>query len=335
MSEQNIRKLNLVIEELQTNYQKYFDFVEKPQLILTAHFERPHSFIWKYRIDGNSTRKSIYIKIHKRTRTCEDCKVEYEILKSLYAAFDQYPLYSVVKPVAYFSEYSIIITEDAEGEELSDQIKHRARQVFPDQTKFMELAKYCYSTGEWLRIYQSVTKITQLTTLRECGLMESVLEALKHWDELGINSGIQFHIIHHFEQAISKLGCEMIEMGGQHGDFVPFNVIVSHDRIILCDFPCCRNGAIYHDVARFYSALLTFPKNPLYNSKKIEQLLNLFIEGYRKGIDFSYEIFNLFVIYHMVTSLHLEESLSGKTLFQKCYRRRVISFYFTMVQGKM
>lgn len=324
--------LNLVIEELQTNYQKYFALHEKPQLIPVAYFERPHSFVWKYKLDRIPARKGIYMKMHKKSRTGENCKIEYEILKSLCAAFDQYPLYSVVKPVACFPEYSIIITEDAEGEELSARIKQRAKHFAPDQTAFMELAKCCFYTGEWLKLFQSVTQTTRRIALRECGLMESVLNALKHWNELGINSRIQFRIIHYFEKQISKLGSEMIEMSGQHGDFAPHNVIVNHKRIIVFDFPHYKNGPIYSDVARFYSSLSTYSKNPLYNGKKINQLLHLFIEGYKKETDFSLEILSLFIICHTVASLSWEESLSGKTLFQKCYRKRVIAFYLQWIR---
>jgi len=327
MSEQNTKILNSAIEELQTNYRHYFHLHEKPELIPITYLERAHSFIWKYRIDGHATRKGIYIKNHKNHCSGENCKTEYEILKNLHAAFDQYPLHSVIKPVACFPEHSIIITEDAEGEELSAQIKQRAKHFSLDQTKFMELATYCFSTGEWLKLFQSVTQLTRRIALRECGLMESILKAFKRWNKLGVNSPMQFQIIRYFEQQIAKLGSEMIEMSGQHGDFVPHNVIVNHERIIVFDFPQYRNGPIYYDVARFYSSLLPYAKNPLYNSKKINHLLNLFIEGYRKERDFSSEIFDLFVICGMVNSLTREDALSGNTFFHKCYRRRVISFY--------
>ena len=334
MSEQNFKTLNLVTEELQTNHRRYFNLHEKPRLIPITYCERPNSFIWKYIIDGNSTRKSIHIKIHKKPCTGEHCRTEYEILKSLYAAFEQYPRYSVVKPIACFPEYSIIITEDAEGEKLSAQIKQRAKHFSPDQTKFIELAKCFFSTGEWLKLFQSVTQIPRRIALRECGLLESIPKAFKRWNELGINSRIQFQIIHYFEQQISKLGSEMIEMSGRHGDFAPHNIIVNHERIIVFDFPNYEDGPIYYDVARFYASLLTYTKNPLYSSKKINQLLNIFIEGYRKETDFSSEIFDLFVIYRMVYYLPREESLSVNTLFQKCYRRRVISFYLQWFREK-
>jgi hypothetical protein len=226
------------------------------------------------------------------------------------------------------------MTEDAEGEELSAQIKQGAKHFSPDQTKSMELAKYCFSTGEWLKLFQSVTQTTRRIALRECGLLGSILNAFKRWNELGIDSRIQFHIIHYFERQISKLGREMIEMSGQHGDFAPHNVIVNHEQIIVFDFPNYTNGPIYSDVARFYASLLTYTKNPLYNSKKINNLLNLFIEGYRKETDFSCEIFDLFVICSMVNSLTREDALSGNTLFHKCYRRLVISFYLQWFREK-
>ena len=334
MSKQNNSVLNLAIEELQTNYRQYFNPHKKLQLIPITYLERAHSFIWKCRIDGNSTRQGIYIKHYKKHRSGERCKIEYEILKSLYEAFDQYPLYSVVKPIACFPEYSIIITADVKGENLSDQIKQGAKHVFPDRTKYIELERYCLSAAEWLRIFQSLTKISRRIPLSECGLMESILKALQCWDTLGIDSGIQYHIIHYFERQISKLGSEMIEMSGQHGDFVPHNVIVNHERIIVFDFPQYKDGPIYYDVARFYASLLRYPNNPRYNSEKINQLLNIFIEGYKKETDFSCELFDIFVNYHMVNALPREESLSGKALLHKCYRKRVISCYLQWFREK-
>ena len=75
----------------------------------------------RLKLRDNST--EIFIKFHKHPHSPEarvqaKSQLEYETLTWLFDAFASMPGYSVVRPIAYFSEYKAVVTEKAEGLDL-------------------------------------------------------------------------------------------------------------------------------------------------------------------------------------------------------------------------
>lgn len=333
---QNNRILNLVLRELQENYKKYFDFCEKPRIMPVKYLRRTNSYVWKCDVKCNNSKNSIYVKVYKKKGFTDEeilhfCNTEFKTLKSLYEAFKGYSRYSVVRPLAFFPEHSVFISEEADGELLSDYIKRDAR-FFSGRQKFKRLKEYCFSSGEWLRILHMLTSRNQ-KKLSELDMFMHILRDSRNWDKLGISSIVKNQIILYFEQKLSILGDELVPMSGQHGDFMPYNILISPNKIVVYDFPYYNNNTVYFDIARFCSTLLTYPKNPIYTFNNMKKLIYRFIDGYRNDEKpFSYEILKLYLIYNMINYLKWEKALSGNTLFQKFYAMRVIPFYLKWLQ---
>ncbi len=333
---QNNRILNFVLKELQENYKKYFDFHEKPKIIPVKYLERTNSYVWKCDINCNDSKRGIYIKVYKKKRFTDEkilhfCNTEFKTLKSLYEAFKGYSTYSVVKPLAFFPEHLVVISEETGGELLSNYIKKDAHFLSGKQ-KFKRLKEYCFFSGEWLRIFHMLTSRNQ-KKISELDMLSYIIEDSPSWEKLGISPIVKNQIILYFEQKLSILGEEFVPMSVQHGDFMPFNILISPNKIVVFDFPYSKNDTVYYDVGRFCSTLLSYPKNPFYTFNSMKKLMYSFIDGYKNHEKtFSCEILKLYLIYNMINYLKWEKALSGNTLFQKFYSMRVIPFYLKWLQ---
>ncbi len=330
--------LEFVLNELTENYSKYFEVDAKPTFSLLEHQSKRLSEILKYElcVNGNKQR-NIYIKIqrnpdHKRERIEEFCIAEFETLRRLHTAFKKYPRFSVIKPIACFLEYWVTVTEEAQGENLFNILKSHGR-IFSERARFEQLREYCHSCGEWLGIFHIVTAQNRTKNLAELGLWDGTIEDFQRWKLLGIDNKIQMEILAYLEQQLATLGSKEVSISGQHGDFIPFNIIVKPGEVFVLDFPYYTEGTTYNDLARFCAVLITMPKNWLYRYDDMEKLKRTFLEGYSKqNVDFSYDIFRLFFIRNMTNWLSWEKSLIANSLLQKLISKRVISFYLDWFQ---
>jgi len=194
--------------------------------------------------------------------------------------------------------------------------------------EFEQLKRYCHSCGEWLQTFQNITDTHKTLKLREVGLIERITEDFRRWNLLSIKSKTQSRILNYLEEKIEEFGSEEIPIIGQHGDFIPFNVIAGNKQTIVLDFPYYRDGPVYEDLARFYAVLITMPKNIIYRYRDMKTLTEAFLEGYKRDkTGFSSEIFRLFLIKNMVNWLSWERSVITKGLVNGLISKRVIAYY--------
>ena len=293
--------LNSVLEDLRSDPERYFKFQSAPHFKLLERQKRRLSDIWKYLANSNGNNRYIYIKIHKNPehkleRIREFCDNEFEILSKLDKAFDAHLNHSVVKVLGYFPEYLTIVTEEVKGENLFLLLKKRSH-LLASREEFGKLSKYCYNCGEWLSIFQSLTKTNRKKKLSEFRLLEKTVEDLERLGALGLNLKNQDQTLRYMEERLKKLGDVIIEISGQHGDFIPFNALVKLNKTAFLDFPYFTEGSVYHDLARFCTVLVTMSKNPIYRLKDMDELMTSFLDGFQQNSKLVHDIFLRALIY--------------------------------------
>ncbi|RMD99138.1 MAG: hypothetical protein D6814_06130 [Calditrichaeota bacterium] len=323
--------LNKVLDELARDPEKYFQFAGPVEFIPLRHLTKRLSEIWRYAVRGPNGAINIYIKIHKNpdhslNEVREFSKTEYEVLQNLHQKFIPFKQYGVVKPIAFFPEYLVTITEEVEGDNLFVYLKKYAH-FLGRREQFKLLKHYCYISGGWLRAFEKVTLTNQRRRLDQLGLLDEAKRNLRRWDRIGIDQNLKARVWAFIHQQIEKYGAEELQISGQHGDFIPFNVIAKPNRVTVLDFPYFDHGTVYHDLARFCTVLLTMSKNPFYPPARKKELVKSIIEGYAEEGDFNARVFRLFLVLNMVDWITWEEWFQSSLGLKRLFSGWVMKFY--------
>ena len=158
--------------------------------------------------------------------------VEYEILDHLYGQFEQLQGLSVPRPLCVIPELDTFVMQHISGSELVAQ--HRALRSFSSAANFQALEQNYRALGGWLGSFQEFTKPGHGDESHLQGIVERIQLRLEKIDAAGdsrIPAELLSHVNRRMETLVQQAAGEEIPIAGRHGDFGPWNVMVSHTEI--------------------------------------------------------------------------------------------------------
>jgi Phosphotransferase enzyme family len=300
---------------------------------------RPLSKIIKVEIECESFRhKILIIKVLKPKNSSlshvrmmqERVRRDFEVTRSFHESFESYPGYSTSKPVACFPELLATVMVESAGQNLRDLIINKAT-FYPRKRTLRQLAEYLVACGQWLRIFQEITRDKTQGRLQLDEMIKDIdlrLSRLVKCHESFFNSQLRRQVLKYLERQALLVKDDHLRLCGVHGDFCPSNILIHGKEIIVLDFEMFKVGSVYQDVTYHLRHLETFLQKPTFRPKTISILRQALLGGYDKGIDVTSPIFSLFKLRHAIC--HLVDILDAagqplpKRLFNKTIARRYV-----------
>ncbi|MDQ7054810.1 MAG: phosphotransferase [candidate division KSB1 bacterium] len=323
--------LTAIFQDLSEHARDYFGQEGPLEFQILEHQQKRLSEIWRCAVSHNGWHTHIFIKMHKNPdhrddRVLQFCATEFDILKELYAAFAPYEQFGVVRPVAFYPREMITITEEKAGDNLYNLLQKQSHRLARHKS-FRELERYCYLCGKWLRVFQKITSTGKTRHLEELGILANADERFRRWQALHLNQSLMRRVKADLQERIRRLTDRKVPISGQHGDFIPFNIIVNPNEVTLLDFPYYCEGTVYHDLARFCTVLITMAKKPQYSRRRMQRLVKNTLSGFAEYADFDPDIFGVYLRYNMIDWVLWDEWLNRGDRKNRFWRRRVKSFY--------
>jgi len=217
--------------------------------------------------------------------------------------------FAVIKPVAYFPEFLAIITEEAAGETIADLI-NRAGKFWPTAEKLDQLAKHCLRAGQALAAIQKATR--EVSRFNPAELPEYIDERLQRLVEnrrTPFSARDRRQIFKFLQHAIPAVPAGQLGLCGAHGDYAPFNVLATAEKITVADFTMFKAGSVYNDLTYFYHRLEGYLHKPVFRLATIRRLQNAFLTGYAEAMKKKQSppvtedlLFKIFRIKHIVNN---------------------------------
>ena len=320
-----------VFEDLSKHSLNYFGQQGPLQFQILEFKQKRLSDIWRCAVSSNGWQTRIYIKLHKnpdhqKDRVLQFCATEFEVLKKLHKAFADYEGFGVVRPVAFYPREMITITEEKTGANLYDILQKQGHRL-ASRKRFQQLEKYCYRCGQWLHLFQALTQTGKTVALRDMQILQNALERFQRWENLNLKKSLLKRVQNDLQQRLNRLAQQPVLLSGQHGDFIPFNVIVNANEITLLDFPYYTVGTVYHDLARFCTVLITMAKKPLFSRRRMLRLVKAIIAGFAEKAKFDIDIFRIYLLYNMVDWVLWDEWLNNTETKNGFWQKKVQAFY--------
>jgi tRNA A-37 threonylcarbamoyl transferase component Bud32 len=229
-------------------------------------------------------------------------ELEYKLLTHLYDQFSAIPKMNVVKPIAFFSEEAILVTEHFQGEKLDALIIHNLRGLHKNKA-FPQIMKFCALCGRWLRHFQEITKQNQFINLRLDDFIKNLKKKLNLAQKSGLIAPSNRELHNSVDYKLAKLREHQLELVGCHGDFTPWNALIKNDELRVLDFERFSYKSKYDDLTLFLCCLEAQKSIIGLSDHHIESLKNSFLTGYDTN-DIQNDIFQLFLIKNTLKCLN-------------------------------
>ncbi len=194
-------------------------------------------------------------------------KYAWQINKLLYKRFkSDLPLF-VPQPYGYLKPYNLFLRGYIPGQTMAEIIKRKKglKKIYADQII------------DWLTSLQKVSIAGNIKNQIDFKKLKNNLAILK---QRGFDVSIieqKYITIRDKIEAWSNYHQSVLV----HGDFNPFNIVISNGKLILIDFENAHLGDPLIDVANFISHLATLPDLKL-NSQQRQSSRDIFIESYEQ-----------------------------------------------------
>jgi Phosphotransferase enzyme family len=301
---------------------------------------RPLSKIIKLEVAFKNCRKNILIKVLKPKNHSsrylhilqERVRRDFEITRSFHESFKNYPGYSTSKPVACLPELLATVMVESPGQNLRDLIVNMAT-FYPRGRTLRQLAEYSFACGQWLKIFQEITKDETQHRLQLEQMVKDIdlrLSRLVEQHGSFFSPRLRGQVIHYLERQALLVKDDDLLLCGVHGDFCPSNILIHGKEVIVLDFEMCKVGSVYQDVTYYLRHLDTFLQKPIFRPKTISILQQALLSGYDQNIDVEIPIVSLFRlrhgICHLVDILDVDGSPVHKRVFNKTIALRYIQW---------
>ena len=221
-------------------------------------------------------------------------ELEYKLLAKLYSQFSSIPKINVVKPITFFPDDYILVTEDFNGQKLDALIINQLRW-FPTNEALIQINNFCTLSGRWLRYFQEITSKNEVVRFHINDFMkdlENKVNSAKSADLIPASDRVIYNSI---DYKFSKLPEKHFELVGYHSDFTPWNVLAKDDEIRVCDFDRFSFRCRYDDLTLFLCCLEAKKSILGLSNRHIDCLKNSYLTGYDTS-DIENDIFQLYLI---------------------------------------
>jgi Phosphotransferase enzyme family len=329
-----------IVEKILQEPNNYFQETRVLGFRPVEFIHRPRSKIVKVEVECENSKNNIIIKVLEPNGSSlnhmqmirERVRKDFEVTRFLHERFKSYPGYSTSKPVACFPELLASVMLESLGDNLRDLIVKKA-VFYPGKVTLQQLAEYSFACGQWLTIFQKITrdktqrKVEPYDLIRDIDLRLSKL-AKRHQDFF--NSRLRQQVLNYLETQALLVKDADLRVCGVHGDFCPSNILLHGKEIIVLDFEMFKLGSVYQDITYYLRHLETFLQKPTFRPKTISILQQALLSGYEERIDLASPIFGLFkirhAICHLVDILDVVRQPLHKRLFNRAIARRYIQW---------
>ncbi len=194
-------------------------------------------------------------------------KYAWRITKLLYEKFKGGPLLAVPRPYGYLKPHNLFLREYIPGQTMTEITKREKglKKIYADQII------------DWLVALQKVSTAGNINNQIDFKKLKNNLAILK---QRGFDaSAIKQKYITTKDKIESWASCYQPVL--VHGDFNPFNIIISNGKLTLIDFENAHFGDPLTDAANFISHLATLPDLRL-NSQQRQSSRDIFIKSYEQ-----------------------------------------------------
>lgn len=264
---------------------------------IVRHVVRPYSDIYRLQLVAPLARlpalppRFIYVKILSRRTTFQSnpekylarLATEFTASRRLHEALGNAKEFGVIKPVAYYPEYLAMVTEEAPGAPLSTVIISDGK-LWPSTDKLARLATHCRRAGQALAAIQRATR--EASRYDPSELIEYIdvrMQRLLESKRVPFSAADRRQILRFLEAAIPAIPLEQLGTSGCHGDYAPFNLLASADKITVADFTMFKIGSVYNDLTYFCHRLEGYLHKPIYRPQTIRRLQDEFLRGYTEA----------------------------------------------------
>lgn len=213
---------------------EYFVTRNASQVELVESSNRPASSVFQIRVHLDPTPGLFWVKI-RPAGSLGSGEGEGEFLERARDAFDGLAELSVPNPVAYLPDFDAVVTEDVEGVSLNRLIKKSLNRLtirFSDLDKFERHFQRC---GGWLAILHSHVH-PMGKTFESKILREYVDVRLARLEAIGsLDSVFRERVIRYLDSLLPRIEPEALARVWTHGDFAPYNVVVTPERLVVLD----------------------------------------------------------------------------------------------------
>ena len=283
---------------------------------IVRHLVRPYSEVYRLQLVAPAIR-FVYVKILTPGAKFEKnpekyltrLATEFNAARRLQTALQNEAEIAVIKPLAYFPEWLAIITAEASGVTLAELINREGR-FWPAAEKLEQLTKHCRRAGQALATMQKVT--AEAARFDPTGLLEYIDERLQRLvksEETPLAATDRQQIIKFLEHAIAAIPMPQLGLCGTHGDYAPFNVLATAEKITVADFTMFKAGSVYNDLTYFYHRLEGYLHKPVFRPATVQRLQEAFVAGYGAAMGNSKSppgnndvLFKIFWIKHIVNN---------------------------------
>lgn len=283
---------------------------------VVRHVVRPYSNVYRLQLVAPAAR-FVYVKIltpgakfkQNPEKYLTRLATEFNAARRLQAALQDERDIAVIKPLAYFPEWLAIMTEEAAGVTLAELINREGR-FWPTAEKVEQLARHCQRAGRALAAIQKNTP--ESSRFEPAHLLEYIDERLQRLvksEATPLSAWDRQQIIKFLQQALPAVPATQLRTCGTHGDYAPFNVLATAEKITVADFTMFKAGSVYNDLTYFYHRLEGYLHKPIFRAPTIRRLQQAFLTGYAgspkedKALLVTEDLlFKIFWIKHMVNN---------------------------------
>lgn len=274
---------------------------------LLSSFERKFSSQYVYNIAGGISPKQIYVKIFKNHYGKSEEALRAEISEEFqtycfwFEKLSGYAHFTTFKPLFLDTNHKAIITEASPGVNLAHFLNSHAR-LFPREPHWIRLLYYLRKSGELVRVFQSCYEGQETFNLDELWMdVEIRLNRLVKNARANFSEKDKTLVLKFYEEHLPAAQNEDLQCTYIHSDYIPANILVDGDVLVLHDFKGLRTGHFLFDITRFYHQLELFAYKPIFLSRVIHQLQAAFLNGYGFPEGLNNILFKLFFLRHYLT----------------------------------
>lgn len=329
MNEQNF---NSILKEIPPKDWAILNLCEPISFKILQVMVRPYSYIAQCQICGKSSSKIVYLKVLRVVETLESnslderLKNEYNSLCYWYNKFKSSSEFGVIKPLLMFPEKHLLVTEEAQGDNLFDLVEKHAC-FYPSYSKVKNLCLRFYKVGSWIRYFQSFPNNMQNSSKRYS------VEELRNYLDIRLKVLIEEKkrffplqyrekVLRFIERVKPQIKEEELKANLSHGDLSLSNIIVDEKKVTVLDFGPVNQDSYLLDISRLYHQLYLMTLKPIYRPSVIKQLHKALLEGYENPEVEKLTMFKLLLVRNTLTHL-----VTITRFWQKKFKEKVYNFY--------
>jgi tRNA A-37 threonylcarbamoyl transferase component Bud32 len=187
--------------------------------------------------------------------------------------------------------------------------------------------------GTWLRTYQHETampiQVAEMeNTLSECQRRLTSLPA----SSSRVSEDLVLQVMARLQGHLGRINGPL-EGCSCHGDFGPWNVLVTDERLTVIDFFCRRDDSVWIDPLNVVTYLQTQQPSVSLSRRRIERLKDAFLDAYGRPLDTKSPDFQMALVFQRICRLQDAFDLSSSSWFDRYRRRQVIRQLLRQLAG--